>query len=139
MGRSREGAVRAEFSDLVGQTVWRIDQVGGLNDQAHEEMLFRMTDGWTYRLYHDEDCCESVRVEDVVGDLDDLIGLPLVLAEETSNHNEGEKPSEWSDSWTWTFYRLATPAGHVTIRWLGESNGYYSEGVSVERYRTVEA
>jgi len=49
------------------------------------------------------------------------------MAEEVNNIDFGTP--ECADSYTWTFYKLATIKGYVTLRWLGESNGYYSEGV----------
>lgn len=114
-----------KFSDLVGKTMKRVENV---ND---EEIVFETVDGESYKLYHDQDCCESVRVEDIAGDLKDLVGSPITMAEETTS---GENPPGVEmgsqESFTWTFYKLATVNGYVTIRWYGESNGYYSESVS---------
>lgn len=93
-----------------------------------EEISFVTKCGRKFRLFHDQDCCESVTVEDVVGDVIDLLGEPLVLAEESTN--SGERNSY--ETFTWTFYRFATRKGHVDIRWYGTSNGYYSEKVSLE-------
>jgi hypothetical protein len=107
---------------LKGVTLARIENRGG------EELMFYAADDATYRMWHSQDCCESVRLEEVVGNLDDLIGTPILEAEEVVREH-GEPPPQCPDSWTWTFYKLGTIKGHVTLRWLGESNGYYSESV----------
>jgi hypothetical protein len=74
-------------------------------------------------------------VESVVGDVQDLIGEPILVAEEVTSHDNPEDAdvSEYQESFTWTFYKLATRKGYVDIRWYGESNGYYSERVSFEK------
>lgn len=83
--------------------------------------------GKKYYLMHQQDCCESVDIEDVVGDLSDLVGNPILVAEESLSHDsEGKDVSEY-DSCTWSFYKLATIKGYVDIRFFGTSNGYYSE------------
>jgi hypothetical protein len=64
-------------------------------------------------------------VDDVVGDVADLIGSPVLVAE-VSYSTENPR-HEWDDSHTWTFYKLATVKGWLDIRWYGASNGYYSE------------
>lgn len=117
------------FEDLLGHTL--SDCVVG-----SDTVVFTLLNGDKYQLYHDQSCCENVNVEDVVGDVIDLIGSPITLAEESSNSREDplDVTKEWSrDSFTWTFYRLATVKGYVTIRFYGESNGYYSESVSFEK------
>ena len=120
----------AEFSELVGKTITLIE--GGVGSDV---MRFHCDDGTTYVMLHEQDCCESVDVDDIDSDLDTLIGSPILVAEEsTSDKNPpGVVAKEYQDSFTWTFYKLATAKGHVTIRWYGESNGYYSESVSFER------
>ena len=112
------------FSHILGKTVTMIE--GGVGD---EEIKFHTDDG-VYVMYHEQNCCENVYVEDVTGDLQDLIGSPILLAEEsTSDINPEGVVMDYRDSFTWTFYKLATIKGYVDIRWYGESNGYYSESV----------
>lgn len=115
---------------LLGHTLTRIDKVFETPGPGGEPIELRFVAGdRSWRMYHDQDCCESVRVNDICGNLDDLIGSPILMAEEVSRE---ASPQEVSESGTWTFYKLATAKGYVTIRWLGESNGYYSESVSFD-------
>lgn len=120
------GYREAEVSELIGQTLTKIEA-------TEEEIIFHTSEGKKYRMRHWQDCCESVNVEDINGNLDDLIGTPIVIAEESSNHdNPKENFNEDWGTFTWTFYKFATAKGYVTIRWYGESNGYYSEEVDFE-------
>ena len=93
------------------------------------EMLFVTAEGERFMFAHQQDCCESVDINDIVGDLQDLVGSPLLVAEEVSGATEPDE--EHYESYTYTFYKFATRKGYVDVRWLGESNGYYSESVDL--------
>ena len=95
--------------------------------RADNETVTFENDEVRYVLYHDQDCCETVVVEEIIGDLEDLENLQLLIAREDTNADGPELPN--AESYTWTFYNFATYKGYVTIRFLGESNGYYSEDV----------
>ena len=99
--------------DNTMRKVWR-GTYGG-----NDALYFEQEDGVHFVLTHIQDCCEDVEIESIDGDLDDLIGEPLLMAEEIIK----------VDGDTWTFYKFATVKGYVTIRFYGSSNGYYSERV----------
>lgn len=132
------------INELVGKTL-----VGIQVNKTKDIISFYVAGGETYRLYHEQDCCESVTIDDINGDLEDLLNTPITLTEEVSNEafekewdnsfisdDTGYRKNQdgyYPDSHTWTFYRLATVKGYVDIRWYGESNGYYSESVTSEK------
>ncbi len=101
--------------------------------RSEDRVEFFVSDEEIYQMYHQQDCCESVIIEDICGELEWLVGSPILIAEERSNSDGGQN---CRDSETWTFYELATLKGSVTIRWYGTSNGYYSESVDFERIKT---
>ena len=108
------------FSDLLHHTLLSVS----INNDR-DEVRFLLDDGQVFRMFHSQDCCESVSLEDVCGDLDDLrMGYVLEAREEV-----GEAPDGKNDEGTWTFYIIQTDKGAVTLRWYGISNGYYSESV----------
>lgn len=98
-----------------------------INYNGSDEIQFVVSETESYLMYHSQSCCECVDVEDICGDLSDLVDSPILRSEEVSNMNEPECDAE---SYTWTFYKFSTIRGSVTLRWLGTSNGYYGESVS---------
>lgn len=114
---------------LIGKTLGSIERTNFPN--SPEALIFK-TPTHTLTMQHIRDCCEVVYLEDVCGDLDDLIGTPIVSAYcEESKERIEESDAPLDQSFTWTFYRISTIKGTVTLRWLGTSNGYYSESVDI--------
>lgn len=94
--------------------------------ESKDKLILYFSNGLSSTYYHEQDCCEQVWIEDICGDLAVLIGNPLLTVEERINE---PKDTTHNESETWTFYEFATIKGSVTIRWVGASNGYYSESV----------
>jgi hypothetical protein len=133
-------AVRAEerftTEDMKGQTFTKV-YVKKDSDGADTALVFE-NDEFIFTFEHEQDCCEGVYIEDIVGDLDDLVGKPLDIVEEVEYDRDYNPPGVEpvsGDSFTWTFYKFATIKGWVDVRWLGESNGYYSESVDFKGVR----
>ena len=118
----------ANFFELKGKTIKEINglKIGG------REVYIRTNDG-TYKLYHEQDCCEHVRIVKVIGNVDELIG-EVIFAEEDAGANEPDWHDEYIDeSHTWTKYVLKTENASLEFWFLGESNGYYSEHISIKK------
>jgi hypothetical protein len=129
------------YDRMIGLTMKSVEE--NVDEEVGNQMTFESECGKVFTFYHEQDCCEHVRIEDVCGDLSDLVGSPLLVAEEVTNSDEYyelEPKSEgtgqpYDDDYyggevsLWTFYKFATVKGSVTVRWVGTSNGYYSMGV----------
>lgn len=102
----------------------------------NNELVFcgeRYVDGWgvVFTFFHYQECCENVWIEDIVGDLTDLEGVVITEAEVVTESSDTENGSQ-----TWSFFKFATSKGCVVVRWCGESNGFYSERVSLKQQLT---
>lgn len=109
-----------------------LDKIKGLIvnkiQESGDELYFYTSCGKIFYMYHSQSCCENVYIDQIDGDLSDLLNNELLLAEEVSNEITQNNTAEEE----WTFYKFATIKGYVTIKWLGTSNGYYSTSVSFE-------
>jgi hypothetical protein len=129
---------REEFTleDMRGKTFTKV-YVKEDSDGDGTALIFE-NDEFKFTFEHEQDCCEGVYIEDIVGDLNDLVGKPLDIVEEVEHVSDFNPPGVEpvsGDSFTWTFYKFATIKGWVDVRWLGESNGYYSESVDFKGER----
>jgi hypothetical protein len=118
----------ANFFELKGQTIIDIDR---------SDASFIKTATGEYQLYHNQDCCESVTCERVVGNVGDILNSPITLAEDDHNepdwHENGNTDTWIYDSHTWSRFALETVKGRVEFWFLGVSNGYYSETMTFEK------
>ena len=125
-----------EFETLKGKILINIECKGD------NEIQFIDSENNIYHMYHEQDCCEEVYIKDICGNLSHLLDSPITMAECIVNESNTDE-DEWGTG-TWTFYKLATVKGYVTISWYGESNGYYSETVdfvieeSIKNKRTYD-
>lgn len=110
-----------DITDFFGKIFVEIDIC------RHEEEV-KMIDenGNIFLFLHYQDCCESVRISKIVGNIEDLLNSPIITCSELI-----EDTDQCSESGTITIYTFSTEKGEVEIHWIGESNGYYSERVSI--------
>ena len=101
--------------------------------QVSEDRIVFVCGDEAFVSYHMQDCCESVSIHDISGDLQSLVGQKIT--ESSQDEVSGEWPGDVAvppympESYTWTTQVFCSDGVRVSVRWLGESNGYYGEGV----------
>jgi hypothetical protein len=119
--------IHAEFFALKGKV---ITAVVGLELESDSVTLY-CSDS-IYMLSHSQDCCEEVKVVKIQGRIDDILKSEILLAETDSDAPTGFVHKYEPESHTWTSFRIVAKNGNeLKFWWLGVSNGYYSEEVSV--------
>ena len=122
-----------DSSELIGKTIVKI-----IGTQGAAELIFICEDGSKYKMFHYQDCCEHVYLEDA-NNLEAMLNSPITKVEiVTSDENPPGIEKDYQDCFLWTFYHFATANGSTTLRWYGISNGYYSVGVDFERLEEGE-
>lgn len=115
----------SDFSMLRGLTIKEI--IVNKTGYWDESIVFVTDKGRIFKMHHNPSCCETVLIHDIVGDMDAVLNSPILQAEKSCSDNDTVCHSE-----LWTFYRLATVNGFLTISWYGESNGQYTVEVSFD-------
>lgn len=103
---------QVDFSSLKNELIRKAYQI------EDSVIVFECISGYVYVLYHYQDCCESVYISDICGELNDLSGQTVRAEVATGELDYG----------MWTFFKIDTINGGVTIRFNGESE-YYSVNV----------
>lgn len=106
------------IQELEGKTITLVER-------SDQEVVITTKEGPRYRMWHDQDCCENVLFQAVLGLLDNILNSPV-----TDTAENAKSITETSESRTDTDYRITTEKGTVVFHWVGESNGYYSESVT---------
>lgn len=104
------------LDSLLGQT---FSKVHVSDDAVH----FYIEGKLKFKMCHVQECCESVYLGDITGDLDDLVGSPILDAKETYSYSK-----EVGECY---FYDIRTLKGSVTFRFMHEYAAMYSSKASL--------
>lgn len=67
-------------------------------------IIFLTTEGEKFLMYHEQECCEHVYIEDIAGDTEDLVGSPILVAREDTDRDIPLR--DYEESCTLTFYNI---------------------------------
>jgi len=115
------------FEILSGEV---IKNITGVHYGSREVKLITESK-WLCTLYHHQDCCEDVMLEDFDLDPGEIIGQKIYAIQEVSGNPIGGHRGGIGQE-TWTFYKIATEKNSLWMSWSGGSNGYYRQKVDIK-------
>lgn len=109
---------QVEIEDFVGLTFTKVDADGTFYTAEKK-----------YDMYHSQDCCERVVLDETVGNINDITDEVITDAFTTDDGAEDDDRSyEYVE---YTNFHVVSAKGTVVFRWIGSGNGYYGTGVSI--------
>ncbi len=112
---------------IKGQVITEVRVRGG---EFNDRIVFTLENGDEWVMEHCQDCCETVSIHEIYGDLQSLVGQTVDYASSVSGGIDDDDDYDVCQSGTVTRFSINTRNGLVVVTWHGFSNGYYSEGVS---------
>lgn len=119
------------FEPLFNKTIVKIEGA----EEESEEIFFIMSNGDVLRMYHEVTLWEDVRIEDIGGDINNIIGVPI--KESIVIIEEGDL--DYGCTYTRTWFQFLTDKGYVAIRWKSLSDGCCSESVDYDLIKKGES
>ncbi len=114
---------RVKFDVLVGEVLDAVDI-----DREKDQILLTTRSGRQFLIYHEQKCCETVEISGQDGSFIRLVGKPIVEAREIAIDTTKDD-SYGTETTTTLIFRVDGET--VISRWVGDSNGYYSESVDI--------
>jgi hypothetical protein len=114
---------RVKFDVLVGEVLDAVDI-----DREKDQILLTTRSGRQFLIHHEQNCCETVEIVGQDGCFIRLVGKPIVEAREIAIDTTKDD-SYGTETTTTLIFRVDGET--VISRWVGDSNGYYSESVDI--------
>ena len=116
-----------EWFELSGKTFVSIKA-------CDDELVLMDTNNVEYKLQHYYDCCETMSCPKVEGAVADILNKTIVLAEDDYPADPDWYKDYADESHTWSRFALGTADGSKVTWWfLGQSNGYYGETMTLSK------
>ena len=109
--------IDSDFDKLVGETI-----VSCETDDNRSVVVLNAESGKSFCMFNGE-VGTTLELVDAEDDLNSLIGKKILFCEQTTSSDEDDR--------TWSFVKIRGFDVDVTLRFVGDSNGYYSEAVEI--------